>query len=85
MRVTLDKMNRLVVPKAVRDRYGLMTGDELELTLEADGFRMRPAKPTSALTVKDGVLLCASEVPVAAWDIPALIDAERGQRASQVA
>jgi len=84
MKLTLDKMNRLVVPKAVRDRYGLTTGDELELTLEADGIRMRPAKPTSPLTEKEGVLLCASEVPAAAWDIPAFIDAQRGQRASHV-
>jgi AbrB family looped-hinge helix DNA binding protein len=36
MRTTIDSAGRVVVPKAMRDRLGLVGGSELEL-VEADG------------------------------------------------
>ncbi len=44
MQLTLDRMSRIVVPKAIRDRFALKPGDDLELTLEADGIRLRPVE-----------------------------------------
>jgi DNA-binding transcriptional regulator/RsmH inhibitor MraZ len=32
MKLTLDKMSRLLVPKGLRDRFALKPGDELEVT-----------------------------------------------------
>lgn len=80
MTLALNKMNRLVVPKSLRDRFSLQPGDELEITLEADGIKLRPLHPTSPVSLEDGVLVCSSEVPVSAWDIGALIEQQRDQR-----
>jgi AbrB family looped-hinge helix DNA binding protein len=80
MTLTLDKMSRLVVPKALRDRFGLQPGDDLEITLEEDGIMRRPIHPVAALGVESGVMVCSSEVPVAAWDIPAFMEKQRDQR-----
>jgi AbrB family looped-hinge helix DNA binding protein len=80
MTITLDKMNRLVVPKSLRERLSLQAGDELEITLEPDGIKLRPIQPNSPIMMEDGVLVCSSEVPVSAWDIGAFIDRQRDQR-----
>ncbi len=52
MTLTLDKMNRLVVPKQLRERFALQAGDDLEVTLEADGFKLRPLHPASPLATE---------------------------------
>ncbi len=84
MTLTLDKMNRLVVPKALRDRLALEPGDELEISLEADSIRLRPVRPAPALTEKDGLLICSSEVPPSAWDLGAFLDQQREHRHREV-
>ena len=58
MHITLDRMSRIVVPKAIRDRFALKPGDDLEITLEADGIRLRPAVPASPLAEEGGLLVC---------------------------
>jgi AbrB family looped-hinge helix DNA binding protein len=80
MTLTLDKMNRVVVPKSLRDRLALQPGDELEITLEGDALTLRPVHPAASTTMENGILVCSSEVPTAAWDIPAFMDQQRNQR-----
>ena len=80
MTSTLDKMNRIVVPKALRDRLALQPGDELEITLEGDVLTLRPVHPASSTIMENGILVCSSEVPTAAWDIPTFMDQQRNQR-----
>ena len=77
-------MNRIVVPKAIRDRFALKPGDDLELTLEPDGIHLRPAVPTSPLTEEGGILVCSSEVPPSAWDVGVFLDAQRTQRSTEI-
>ncbi|MEO5713580.1 MAG: AbrB/MazE/SpoVT family DNA-binding domain-containing protein [Luteolibacter sp.] len=84
MKLTLDKMSRLVVPKGLRDRFALKPGDELEVTLEADGMRLRPVHPSSPISEENGVLVCSSEVPVSTWDIGTFIDGQRDQRSREI-
>ena len=84
MKLTLDKLSRLVVPKPLRDRLGLQPGDELEVVVEGDSIRLRPAHPVAALGEEDGILVCESEVPGAAWDLPAFIDQQRDQRSREI-
>lgn len=80
MILTLDKMSRLVVPKGLRERFGLQPGDELEISLERDGIKLRPVQPVPAIGEQDGIMVCSSEVPVSAWDIPTFIEQQRDQR-----
>jgi AbrB family looped-hinge helix DNA binding protein len=84
MQITLDRMSRIVVPKAIRDRFALKPGDDLEISIEADGIRLRPAVPASPLAVASGLLVCSSEVPASAWDIGAFLDDQRTQRAREI-
>jgi AbrB family looped-hinge helix DNA binding protein len=41
MRTTIDRAGRLVVPKSVRDRLGLVPG-EVELEIDGAELRVRP-------------------------------------------
>ncbi len=84
MRLILDKMSRLVVPKPLRERFALKPGDELEVSLEADGIRLRPVAPVSALAMEQGILVCASEVPASLWDLGVFMDEQREQRSREV-
>jgi AbrB family looped-hinge helix DNA binding protein len=38
MMVTIDRMGRIVIPRAVRNRLGLTTGAELELVAQHDAI-----------------------------------------------
>lgn len=80
MKLTLDKMSRIVVPKPLRDRFALAPGHELEVLVESDGFRLRPVHATPALTAKNGLLICTGELPPTAWDLGSFLDKEREQR-----
>ena len=42
MRVTIDRVGRIVIPKQFRDRIGITPNSELELTAEAGGLRLEP-------------------------------------------
>jgi AbrB family looped-hinge helix DNA binding protein len=84
MQLVIDRMSRIVVPKAIRDRFDLKPGDELEVTLEPDGIRLRRARPASPLADEGGMLVCSSEVPVSSWNIGQFLDAQRDQRSAEV-
>lgn len=84
MQITLDQMSRIVVPKAIRDRFALKPGDDLEITIEADGIRLRPAAPASPLAEEGGILVCSSAVPPSVWDVGAFIDEQRTQRGKEI-
>jgi len=83
MQITLDRMGRIVVPKAIRDRFALKPGDELELSMEPDGIRLRPAVLASPFSEEGGLLVCSSEVPPAVWDIGAFLDEQRTVRSTE--
>lgn len=77
-------MGRIVVPKSLRDRFALAPGHELEVVIEADGFRLRPARTAPVLARKKGLLVCDSEVPPAAWDLADFLERERAQRSREI-
>lgn len=45
MRVTVDRVGRIVVPKAVRESLGIGPGTELELQSDGAGLRLDPVAP----------------------------------------
>jgi AbrB family looped-hinge helix DNA binding protein len=84
MHITLDRMSRIVVPKAIRDRFAMKPGDDLEITVESDGIRLRPTAPASPLAEEGGILVCSSAVPPSAWDVGAHIDEQRTLRSTEL-
>ena len=78
-------MSRIVVPKAIRDRFALGPGDRLEITVRPDGILLTPHIPVSPLKEVSGKLLCSREVPASAWDLDKLIDEQRNARSNEIA
>ncbi len=69
MRTTIDAAGRVVVPKALRDRAGLVAGQDIEIT-ERDGrLEIEPASAAIRLERVDGHLVAVSDD-----DIPPLSD-----------
>lgn len=61
MKTTIDAAGRVVVPKALRDRVGLVAGQEIEIT-ERDGrLEIEPASATIRLERVDGHLVAVSD------------------------
>ncbi len=85
MKTTLDRMSRIVVPKAIRDRFALGPGDRLEITVRPDGILLTPHIPVSPLKEVSGILPCSSEVPASAWNIDKFIDEQRNARSNEIA
>ncbi len=55
MRTTIDKAGRLVIPKAIRERLGLVAG-EVEVVTDGTGLRVEPIAG-SELTERAGRLV----------------------------
>lgn len=59
MRTTIDKAGRLVVPKELRDRIGLVAG-EVEVRVEGAALRIEPVA-TDDLVERSGRLVVAGD------------------------
>jgi AbrB family looped-hinge helix DNA binding protein len=57
MKLTLDKLGRVVLPKPLRIRYGLRPGAELEVNEGPQEFALRPASAGPALVETCGILV----------------------------
>jgi AbrB family looped-hinge helix DNA binding protein len=79
MRLKLDKLGRVVLPKPLRARYGLRPGTELEITESAGEFALRPAKSGPNL-VEVGGILVHQGVPQGDLDIVKAIGEDREER-----
>jgi len=83
--VTMDRAGRIVVPRPVRERFGLTGGShEMELIEEPDGIVLRPAGTEVAATRDaSGWVVFHSDsddVPRESIDPVALVEKERVRR-----
>jgi AbrB family looped-hinge helix DNA binding protein len=78
--LTIDRLGRLVLPKTLRDRYGLEAGSEIELTDTGAGILLSVRHESSALSrMANGfpVLSLPGQCDV---DLPTLIQETRDDR-----
>ena len=69
MRLKIDKSGRIVVPKQLREQFGIKAEAELEITPQAGGIFVRVANQDSALIKVDGIWVHrGSLLPGAHWD-----------------
>jgi AbrB family looped-hinge helix DNA binding protein len=59
MKTTLDRFGRIVLPKEIRDRFGLHPGADLEIDEQGDAVVLKPAGREAPLKMEDGVLVYA--------------------------
>jgi AbrB family looped-hinge helix DNA binding protein len=80
MKTTIDKAGRLVIPRPLRDRIGLIGGGEVELELDGAGIRIQPVGGSGLR--EDGALLLipASGARLTGAAVRDLIDADRHGR-----
>jgi len=80
MKTTIDKAGRLVIPRSLRERIGLVHGGEVELELEGAAVRIEPVSGSELKTVDDLLVIPASGTPLTGAAVEELIDADRHSR-----
>lgn len=76
MRTTMDKAGRVVIPKELRDRLGLLPG-ELELHVDGAGLHLEPVSTDRLAQEGDLLVVPASGATLTDDDVVALRDADR--------
>lgn len=57
METVIDKFGRVVIPKEVRDDFGLSAGSVLRIEENIDGIVLKPVPEQPDVLVKEGVLV----------------------------
>jgi AbrB family looped-hinge helix DNA binding protein len=61
MKVTMDRVGRIVIPKGLRDQLGLRPDEELEATIDGHAIRLEPrSAPSRVVVQRDGVAVLRS-------------------------
>lgn len=60
--ITIDESGRLVIPKPLRDRFGLTAGTRLHIRVEEGQILLSPERPEPRLVDREGFLVL--ELPV---------------------
>ena len=65
MTVQIDQAGRVVLPKKVRERFGIHGGDMLELEVKGDAIQLSPQRAKFRLERVNGVLVLGGEMSLA--------------------
>jgi AbrB family looped-hinge helix DNA binding protein len=60
MKTTIDRAGRVVIPKAIRDRAGLVPGTEIDIRVDNGVVEISPPRPKGRLVEEDGFLFWES-------------------------
>jgi AbrB family looped-hinge helix DNA binding protein len=82
--VQIDKAGRMVIPKPLRERFNLVPGDKLRLSVDGSGFRLEPTDPGGKLVKKGSVLVFTGGFtePITTEKVNQLIEQDREGRVS---
>jgi AbrB family looped-hinge helix DNA binding protein len=73
----MDRFGRIVIPKEVRDRHGLVPGSEVEIEDSAETIVLRVLSHLPGLPEKQGILIFRGR---ATGDLDSAIRAHRNER-----
>jgi len=82
MQMTLDRFGRMVLPKMIRDHFGLQPGDIIEAEEQSDAIVLRPVMSTDCTRHEGRALIFTGK---ATGDIGGVLDGIREARLSRVA
>ncbi|TAL44313.1 MAG: AbrB/MazE/SpoVT family DNA-binding domain-containing protein [Salinibacterium sp.] len=77
MKLTMDKVGRIVVPKSIRERLGMLDGGTFDVSIYGEGVQLIPHGRTARLVTEDGKLVFSSRTVVTDDDVFGLIDSLR--------
>jgi AbrB family looped-hinge helix DNA binding protein len=81
-KISIDKRGRILLPKSLRQKLRLKTGDKLLIEAEGDQITLRPVRQQALLVKEYGIWVYQGELSDVS--IPDLIDAEREKRIRQL-
>jgi len=81
METTLDKFGRIIIPKQIRDRLGLKTGEILEVEELENKVLLKPVKEESSLKVKEGVIVFSG---ISIGDVSEAVRTLRTERINEI-
>ncbi len=79
MKLKIDKAGRVILPKPMRDRFGLRAGSDLEIRETSEGIVLKLADQKPSLIKKGGFWVHTGEIPPG-YDILKAIDEDREER-----
>jgi AbrB family looped-hinge helix DNA binding protein len=83
MTLPIDKAGRIVLPKAIRERWHLEPGVYLELEERQDGLILRPAEQRPSMVQENGTWVHLGK-PTASLDWDRFGETEREQRIKEI-
>jgi len=78
--VTIDREERVVIPKTVRQKLQLEAGDTLELESEGNAVTLRPVHAASPLRKEHGIWVFYGRKPLTVSEADKLIRDAREER-----
>ncbi len=82
MQMTLDRFGRIVLPKALREEFGLQPGDAIEAERQKDAIVLRPQARSDGIRREGRLLVFTGR---AVGDISGAQDRARAERLDRVA
>jgi bifunctional DNA-binding transcriptional regulator/antitoxin component of YhaV-PrlF toxin-antitoxin module len=80
MRTSVDRVGRLVIPRELRRRVGLMDGGEVELQLDGAAIRVEPIAGTELIEEEGLMIVPATGSTFGHELVGGLIDEDRDTR-----
>jgi AbrB family looped-hinge helix DNA binding protein len=77
MRAAIDRFGRIVLPKKIRDRHGLVPGSTVEIEDAGDSIVLNRLDELPGLVEKDGIMVFRAR---ATGDLELAIRAQRDER-----
>ncbi|MEA2231032.1 MAG: hypothetical protein QOD83_848 [Solirubrobacteraceae bacterium] len=77
MRVTIDSVGRIVIPKPLRDALGLTPGSSVDISRYGAGLQLLPTGRTARLVDEGGVLVATGDTAIDDDVVFGLIDTGR--------
>ena len=77
VKVTVDQVGRILVPKALREQAGLVPGSVVDISLYGDGLHVSPGGRTARLERRDGKLVAVADTVVTDDDVVLLVESIR--------
>ena len=77
MELTLDKFGRILIPKNIREEFGLRPGSSLHFEKTKNGFQLKKIDETQSIIKKGQTLVFVGKIT---GDIEGIIDQVRNER-----
>ena len=80
--IRIDKAGRVLLPKPLRERFNLLPGDKLRLSVEGNEIKLEPAESGGSLVRKGSALVFTGEFvePLTTATVEKLIGGEGDER-----